>query len=38
MKFLLGVLALVLLVDARVSDWSQWRGPNRNGISSEKVN
>jgi len=38
MKFLLGVLALVLLVDARASDWPQWRGPNRNGISSEKVN
>jgi outer membrane protein assembly factor BamB len=38
MKFLLGVFALVLLVEVHASDWPQWRGPNRNGISSEKVN
>jgi outer membrane protein assembly factor BamB len=38
MKILLGVLALVLLVDVRASDWPQWRGLNRNGFSSEKIN
>jgi outer membrane protein assembly factor BamB len=38
MKFFLGVFALLQLVDLRASDWPQWRGPNRNGVSSEKVN
>jgi outer membrane protein assembly factor BamB len=38
MKFFLGMFALVLLVEAHASDWPHWRGPNRNGVSSEKVN
>jgi len=39
MKFFLGVFAaLTVLVDLHAGDWPQWRGPNRNGVSTEKVN
>jgi outer membrane protein assembly factor BamB len=38
MKFVAGLFWVLLLVSARGSDWPQWRGPNRNGVSSEKVN
>ena len=37
-KYLIGILAtIVVLGDAAVhaADWPQWRGPNRNGISTE---
>jgi outer membrane protein assembly factor BamB len=37
MKFLLGVFAFLVIVNLRAGDWPQWRGPNRNGISTEKV-
>jgi hypothetical protein len=38
MKFFLAVVsALALLVNLRADDWPQWRGPNRQGFSSEKV-
>lgn len=30
-------LALTLVAPARAADWPQWRGPDRNGISSEKI-
>src|SRR5689334_16833816 len=38
MKFLAGLLWLLLLVNAPASDWPQWRGPNRDGTSPGKIN
>src|SRR5882724_6841976 len=37
MKFFLGAVALLILVDLRASDWPRWRGPNRDGKSSEEI-
>lgn len=38
MKLLLAVLALLLAINLRGGDWPQWRGPNRDGVSSEDIN
>src|SRR5215468_7332372 len=38
MKYVAGLFSLLLLMNARATDWPQWRGPNRNGLSTEKVN
>jgi outer membrane protein assembly factor BamB len=37
MKFFLGMVALQLCLNLQASDWPQWRGLNRNGVSTEKV-
>src|ERR1035441_5781249 len=37
MKLILIVAAALLAANAPAADWPQWRGPNRNGISSERV-
>lgn len=37
MKYFAGLFWLLLLVNARGGDWPQWRGPNRNGKSSEDI-
>jgi outer membrane protein assembly factor BamB len=37
MKLSLIVAAALLAASARAADWPQWRGPNRNGISTESV-
>jgi hypothetical protein len=37
MKLCLTLFAALLAVTAPAADWPQWRGPNRNGISSESV-
>jgi len=37
MKPALLLLAVVPFAAAQAADWPQWRGPQRNGISSEKV-
>ena len=34
---LFGYLILFSLVETLADDWPQWRGPNRNGISSESI-
>ena len=31
-------LSLLVASPARAGDWPQWRGPNRDGISTEKIN
>src|SRR5438105_4650276 len=40
MKFWLAIVQAVALwiANGAAADWPQWRGPNRNGISSEPVN
>ena len=37
MKLSLFVVAALLAANSPAADWAQWRGPNRTGISSEKV-
>lgn len=37
MKHFPGVLALFLCLNLAASDWPQWRGPNRNSVSSEET-
>jgi outer membrane protein assembly factor BamB len=37
MKLSLIVAAALLVANSPAADWPQWRGPNRNGISSESV-
>src|ERR1035437_6387726 len=37
MKLSLIVAATLLVANSPAADWPQWRGPNRNGISSESV-
>jgi outer membrane protein assembly factor BamB len=37
MKLLLIVAAVLLAANAPAADWPQWRGPNRNGTSAERV-
>jgi len=37
MKLSLMVAATLLATNSPAADWPQWRGPNRNGISSESV-
>jgi outer membrane protein assembly factor BamB len=38
MKSLLAITALLCLLKVWAADWPQWRGPNRDGFSSEKIN
>ena len=38
MKFSLVLAAVLAFFQGVAADWPQWRGPNRNGISAEKVN
>jgi outer membrane protein assembly factor BamB len=37
MKILLAVFALLLSIDMHAGDWPQWRGPNRDGTSTEEI-
>jgi outer membrane protein assembly factor BamB len=37
MKLCLILVAALLAATASAADWPQWRGPNRNGISSESI-
>lgn len=37
MKLCLILVAALLAATAPAADWPQWRGPNRNGISSESI-
>ena len=37
MKLLWIATAAIVAANLRAADWPQWRGPDRNGISSEKV-
>jgi outer membrane protein assembly factor BamB len=37
MKFLVGFTTLLWLLNNRAADWPQWRGPNRDGKSSEEI-
>ena len=37
MKLCLIVTAALLAANSPAADWPQWRGPNRNGVSSESV-
>jgi outer membrane protein assembly factor BamB len=37
MKLFTAIIVFLLITNARGEDWPRWRGPNRNGVSSEEI-